>query len=131
MLSSKRRSELVRALEHKRAEILSTGPAKIDPNRKDPTTVGVADEDEQALSEMLQTLASTRNKNQSAELERIQRALRKLAETPEEFGLCEECEEPIGDKRLDLMPHVALCAECQSAKDPKRGQARRNLTDFK
>ncbi len=131
MLSPKRRGDLQRALESLKADILSTGPAKIDPNRKDPTTVGVADEDEQALSEMLQTLASQRNKKQSEELAKIHRALRKLSESPDEFGLCEECEEAIGAKRLELMPHVSLCAECQSAKDPKRGQARRNLTDFK
>ena len=27
--------------------------------------------------------------------------------------------------------HVALCAECQSSKDPRRGTPRRSLTDYK
>lgn len=114
-----------------RDELTTAGPAKIEPNRKDPTSVGVADEDEQALSEMLQTLASERNKQRASELAQIARALRKIDEAPGEFGLCEECEEDIAAKRLDHMPYVALCAECQAAKDPRRGVTRRSLTDYK
>ena len=38
------------ALERLRAEVLNTGPARIEPNRQDPATTGVADEDAQALS---------------------------------------------------------------------------------
>ena len=33
------------------------------------------------------------------------------------FGLCIECEEPIPAKRLELMPYVELCVECQQATD--------------
>jgi DnaK suppressor protein len=118
-------------LEELRAEALAEEPAKIEPNRKDPTTVGVSDEDEQALSEMMQTLASQRNKKQAERVAQIDRALRRLRSQPEEFGLCEECEEEIGDKRLALMPFATLCLECQSTRDPKRGQSRKSLTDFK
>ena len=90
-------------LEELRAEALAEEPAKIEPNRKDPTTVGVSDEDEQALSEMMQTLASQRNKKQAERVAQIDRALRRLRSQPEEFGLCEECEEEIGDKRLGII----------------------------
>src|SRR6185369_9855299 len=41
-----------RALETLRAEQIAAGPKKIEPNRRDVATVGVGDEDEQALSEM-------------------------------------------------------------------------------
>jgi DnaK suppressor protein len=114
-----------------RDKTLADGPARIEPNRKDPTTVGVADEDEQALSEMLQTLASQRNKKQAEILKQIDRALAKLAKDPDMVGLCEDCEDEIPDKRLRLMPYATLCAECQAKQDPKRGQSRRGLTDFK
>ena len=50
-----------RILERLRAEVLRAGPARIEPNRRDPATAGVADEDAQALSEMFQGLASKRN----------------------------------------------------------------------
>ncbi len=119
------------ALEKLRDETIAVGPAAIEPNRKDPTSVGVADEDEQALSEMLQTLSSERNKQRSERLVLVRRALRKLAEAPDEFGLCEECEEEIPPKRLDSMPFALYCAECQSKRDPRRGTTRRSLTDFK
>jgi len=120
-----------RKLEALRAEALAEEPAKIEPNRKDVSSVGVADEDEQALSEMMQTLASQRNKKQAERVAQIDRALHRLRSAPDEFGLCEECEEEIGEKRLALMPFATLCLECQSKRDPKRGQSRKSLTDFK
>lgn len=124
------RERFARRLRALREQIVDAGPAKIEPNRKDATSSGVADEDEQALSEMLQVLASSQNRKQSDALSRIDRALRKLAEEPETYGLCEECEEEIARKRLDLMPYVGLCTECQAAHDPKRGVTRRSLREF-
>ena len=124
------RDRFTRRLKALRAQILQAGPARIEPNRKDATTTGVADEDEQALSEMMQILASSQNRKQSEEIARIDRALRKLADAPDTFGLCEECEEEIARKRLDLMPYATLCTDCQAARDPRRGATRRSLTDF-
>ena len=120
-----------KALERLRAEALRAGPARIEPNRRDPATSGVADEDEQALSEMMQVLASRRNEGQAALVARIDRALRKLAETPEDFGMCEECEEEIGAKRLAAVPYATLCLACQTKRDPKLGASRKKLTDFR
>jgi DnaK suppressor protein len=80
---------------------------------------------------MLQILASQQNKKQADELGRIERALRRLAETPGEFGLCEECDEELPFKRLELMPYATLCTECQAARDPRRGASRKSLTDYK
>ena len=121
---------LKKLLVELREKTLAEGPAKIEPNRKDPTTVGVADEDEQALSEMLQTLASQRNKKQAEIVKQIDRALARLKSDPDLVGLCEDCEEEIPDKRLRLMPYATLCADCQAKRDPKRGQTRRSLTDL-
>ncbi len=120
-----------KALERLRREALRAGPARIEPNRRDPATSGVADEDEQALSEMMQVLASKRNEGQAALVARIDRALRKLAEAPDEFGLCEECEEEIGAKRLAAVPYATLCLACQARRDPKLGASRKKLTDFR
>jgi DnaK suppressor protein len=120
-----------RRLEALRASIAASGPAKIEPTRKDTSAVGVPDEDEQALTEMLQILASTKNRRQSEEVGRIDLALRKLSEEPESYGVCEECEEDIAERRLELMPYATLCTECQAARDPRRGESRKSLTDFK
>src|SRR5258708_5129565 len=98
-----------------------------EPNRNDDGAVGVADEDEQALSEMLQAISSSRNKGQAAMLARIDRALLKLRDAPEDYGFCEECEEEIAPRRLQLMPHATLCAVCQSKADPQRGLGRKSI----
>lgn len=124
------RERLRHALTELRRQLLSTGPARIEPNRTDPATTGVADEDAQALSEMLQVLASQRNKGQAELLGRIDRALRKLSDAPDDFGLCEECEEEISPKRLALMPYATLCAGCQARREPRRAQTRRKVTDY-
>jgi DnaK suppressor protein len=118
-------------LEALRAKTLAAGPARIEPNRTDETSVGVADEDAQALSEMLQAIGSQRNRGQAELVLRIDKALRKLGATPEEFGLCEDCEEPIARKRLEALPYAALCAACQEKRDPHRGPTRRKVTDFR
>ncbi len=130
-MNAKRRESHRRALQQARARLLHTGPARIEPNRTDPATAGVADEDAQALSEMLQVLASQRNRGQADLLARIDRALAKLASAPEDYGLCEECDEEIAPKRLALMPYVTLCATCQARTEPKQGATRRNLTDYR
>jgi DnaK suppressor protein len=120
-----------KALEQLRAEALRAGPSRIEPNRRDAATTGVADEDAQALSEMLQVLASRRNEGQAALVRQLDRALRKLADAPDDYGLCEDCEEEIAPKRLALVPHAALCSTCQARREPKLGAGRKKLTDFR
>jgi DnaK suppressor protein len=114
-----------------RDEIVSEGDLAIEPGRTDPAAVGT-DEDEQPLAEMSQTIASTRNRARAGELAKIQAALGRLEQAPETFGLCAECEEPISPKRLELMPYVELCVECQQSKDgPRQPSGRRHLRDYK
>jgi len=58
--------------------------------------------------------------------------LKRLESEPEMFGLCVECEEAISAKRLDLMPYVELCVDCQQATDgPRTKGSRRHLRDFR
>lgn len=42
----------------------------------------------------------------------IRAALDRLEEGT--FGICEDCEKPIGPKRLDAVPWATLCVSCQS-----------------
>jgi len=113
-----------------RAEILAEGDVAIEPVRKDDTRVG-SEEDEQPLVEMSQVIASKRNRERTLALKSVDKALARIASDPEMFGLCRECEEPIG-KRLLAMPHAEFCVECQQASDgaSKPGR-RRHLLDFK
>jgi len=113
-----------------RDEVLGKGPSRIEPNRTEDATTGVADEDAQALSEMHQVLASKRNQGQADLLARIGRAIDRMALEPELFGLCEECEEEIPLARLEAVPDATLCAACQAKRDPQRGARRRSVTDL-
>lgn len=114
-----------------KAEILNEGDIEIEPGRKDPTKVGT-DDDEAPLTEMAQVIASKRNRSRSDELGKVTAALRRLESNPEMFGLCAECEEPISPRRLELMPYVELCVDCQSGEDSPKGPAtRRHLRDFR
>ena len=130
-MTARQREKLRALLQGMRAAALKAGPHRIEPNRTDEAAVGVSDQDAQALSEMLQAISSSRNKGQAAMLQRIDRALLRLRDTPEEYGLCEECEEEIAARRLQLMPYATLCAECQAKRDPRRGTTRKSITEYK
>ena len=130
-MTPKQRLAYRKTLETLLAKVLEAGPARIEPNRRDATTTGVSDEDAQALSEMMQVLASKRNEGQAALVGQIDRALAKLKDAPEEFGLCADCDEEIAPKRLAVVPWATLCVACQAKRDPKRGTTRKKLTDYR
>ena len=47
----------------------------------------------------------------SRELEEIDEALRRLYETPERFGVCDDTGEPIPFERLDIVPWAHTCGD--------------------
>jgi len=129
-MTSAERDAMARRLQAQRETLLEKGTARIEPNRADVATAGVADEDAQALNEMHQVLASNRNLIQAEALARIDRALARLASDPDVFGLCEDCEEEIPLARLEAIPDATLCTECQAKRDPQRNARRRSTSDF-
>ncbi len=94
--------------------------------------VGKVDDDTTPLTEMLQVIASSRNRQHAQVLRQVLGALQKLQREPEDYGLCVECDEPIKRGRLELMPYVELCVRCQSAQEEGAAQrgGRRHLTDY-
>lgn len=123
------RKKYLKRLEELASELSAKGPHKISPNRQSDEKVG-GDEDEQPLNEMLQAIASKRNKEADGVLLRVHKALKKLRESPDEFGECEECGEEIASGRLEAMPWAELCIGCQNKRDPARGGTRKKLTDY-
>ena len=113
-----------------RAELVREGDIEIEPGRTDAAAVGT-DEDAQPLTEMSQTIASSRNKARTVVMRLVNAAVVRIEDEPDMFGLCVECEEPISDKRLALMPYVELCVECQKARDAPRGTTRKSITDYR
>ena len=125
------RLAIKKQLQQLESALVAKLPRKLEPNRTDEARVG-GDEDEQPLNEMEQAIASNRNRNDALQLTQVRAALQRLARSPEEFGVCPDCEEDILPARLKAMPWATLCIECQGKRDKARtgGSRRKNLTDF-
>ncbi|HEX8436964.1 TraR/DksA family transcriptional regulator [Archangium sp.] len=129
-MTEAQREKLKQKLLALHAELTGKAPAKVEPNRTDEARVG-GDEDEQPLNEMMQAIASNRNRNTDVVLQRVVKALGKVREDPDSFGECEECGDEIPLGRMEAMPYVEFCVSCQGQKDaPKGGPTRRKITDY-
>ena len=69
------------------------------------------DEMDLASSEYLQSFTFRLRGREKTFLKKIDHALRKIEDG--EFGVCEECEEPISLKRLEARPETTLCIRCK------------------
>src|SRR6185295_3650139 len=98
-MTSAQRAKFKKALEAIEAELLGKTKPNIEKNRASPEEAGTR-EDEQPLNEMIQSIASNRNRSSAATLGQIRRALEKLKEEPDSFGECEECGDDIPLGRL-------------------------------
>lgn len=125
------RDEHRKRLLELKVELLAEGDNPIEP-AEDTGVVTKPDEDAAPLVEMNQVIASSRNRTRTQVLERVLAALARLESQPESFGECLECGEAIAPRRLELMPYVELCVECQQSRDVPQGPSgRRHLRDFK
>lgn len=118
-------------LTRHREDLLAQGDIDVRPTDKEMATEKV-DDDASPLSEMQQVIASRRNKERTATLRAIDRALARLHEDPEMYGHCVQCEEPIADRRLALLPWAERCIRCQEGGEAASGRPgpRRHLTDY-
>lgn len=62
-----------------------------------------------------QELGYLMNSRDREKMMKIEEALRRI--TSGDYGVCEECEEPIGVKRLKAMPFTRLCLKCQEEEE--------------
>jgi DnaK suppressor protein len=60
-------------------------------------------------------------------LQLVEKALGKI--TAGEYGICEECEDPISEKRLTAVPWARLCVSCQQAIEERTGRTAKPMTD--
>lgn len=49
-----------------------------------------------------------------------ERALDRLRRKPNEFGICEDCLQPIADERLECQPWARYCVTCGETRAAKR-----------
>lgn len=119
------------ALIARRAELVAEGDVPVPMQRLD--SVSKPDEDETPLTEMNQVIASNRNRARTAALQALDDALVRMSREPDEFGLCETCDELIPERRLILVPQATQCATCQAEDEVrnKGSQTRKHLTDYR
>lgn len=69
------------------------------------------DEMDLASSEYIQSFTFRLRGRERVFLQKIDKALKKIDDG--EFGICEQCEEPISVKRLEARPETTLCIRCK------------------
>ena len=82
-----------------------------------------ADEVDGALCEMSTHNLCSQIERKTRELRKIDDLIRRTIED-EDFGLCEECGEPIPAARLMVLPDASLCVPCQSRQERSNGLRR-------
>lgn len=72
----------------------------------------VGDEADQAAQSLEKEMLFELSDNERNTLDNIEAALRKMEKNT--YGLCENCRNPIGLKRLKALPYARYCITCQS-----------------
>lgn len=109
-LTKKEQKKFRELLEEKRAAVMDrarktlTEDMALDQN-------DLPDEMDLASSEYYQSFEFRLRGREKSHLAKLNLALRKL--DAGNFGICEECEEPIGKKRLEARPETGLCIQCK------------------
>ncbi|MBW1971628.1 MAG: TraR/DksA family transcriptional regulator [Thermoplasmata archaeon] len=78
---------------------------------------GTQDIGDEASNIYSQNLLMQIGENEIALLKEIEAALTRIEEG--RYGECEECGEPIPEKRLEITPWARLCVKCQREKEAK------------
>ncbi len=128
-MSPAQRQKLVKRLEELIATLAQKQARSIEPSRSDDLDTKV-DEDQQPLTEMGQAIASNLNRTDAATLVKARKALQRLKADPDDFGNCQDCGDEIPFSRLEALPYVELCVDCQGKSDAKGRATRKKLTDF-
>ena len=108
-LSKKSKQQLRKTLEDMRQEILDEVRIQIERSRVQDHTGDLGD---YATADMAAEYAHLFGERLTHRLQLIEDALDGIENG--DYGFCEECEEPINEKRLQLMPFALFCVSCQS-----------------
>lgn len=81
----------------------------------------VGDDGDSALGNQDDEIHSLLAQTDSQEIQRINVALESMERG--EYGLCEECRQPIASARLMALPYITTCINCQRSAEAKRDRA--------
>ena len=124
-LSKKTKEQLRKILENLRQEILDEVKVQKEKARSKDYMGDLGD---CATSDMVAEYAHIFGERLRRRLILIEEALEAIEDG--DYGFCEECEEPINEKRLLLMPFARLCVRCQSELERRAKMRGETLTEL-
>ncbi len=123
MLSKKQLEHIEKRLQEERKRALrSLGlwgqMAKADRESHDSDLAAYTDHmADQGTESMEREKAALFATKEGRYLYRIEEALRRLYNDPENFGACHTCGAEVGFERLDALPHARYCIECKKKEE--------------
>lgn len=81
------------------------------------------DETDEIQANILMGITNQINIRNAAKLVQIEEALKRVED--KSYGLCQDCEEPILEKRLLSNPHFQTCVSCAEAREAEQKQRKR------
>jgi DnaK suppressor protein len=78
------------------------------------------DESDEIQSNFILHMAYDYNDRNKATLNNLFAALAKIKD--KSYGLCEECDEYISERRLEILPEVKLCVRCAEIEEKRSRQ---------
>ena len=124
-LSQKFREQLRKILEDMRQEMLDEVKVQKERARNKDYRGDLGDH---ATSDIIAEYAHIFGERLRRRLILIEEALEAIEDG--DYGFCEECEEPISEKRLQLMPFARFCVRCQSELERRAKMRGETFTDI-
>jgi DnaK suppressor protein len=124
-LSQKLREQLRKILEDMRQEMLDEVKVHKERARNKDYRGDLGDH---ATSDIIAEHAHIFGERLRRRLILIEEALEAIEDG--DYGFCEECEEPISEKRLQLMPFARFCVRCQSELERRAKMRGETFTDI-
>jgi DnaK suppressor protein len=113
-LTKQQSADFSKLLQDKRIHLIDEDKRTLDNDMVIPSDERM-DEVDQASSEYMQAFSFRLRGRERFLMGKIDKALRKIDEG--EYGLCEECDDPISLKRLQARPEAQLCIQCKEAQE--------------
>lgn len=116
-MNAKETTKLKKILLAERARLLNTATA----SRKNEFAIqtdDLADEADLTSVELSQGVVFTLREKEQKTLAEIDEALQRMEDGT--YGCCEECDEQIGAKRLEIFPTARLCITHQEEQEKKK-----------
>jgi len=115
-LTQKDLKRFKKTLEESRESILANARKTME-EESNFDTDDLPDEIDQASSEYAQSMVFRLRDREKFLLKKIDKALHRIEDGT--FGICERCEEPIAQKRLEARPVTTLCIRCKEEQERK------------